>query len=140
MSTPTNFVINAITSAVDSMVNASLTFDASCVVVRDYRTAGTLDGKTARTYFQAALVSKVPSYVKQVTDKGFPAQGSAFQRAVSRLMKATAPISANRMAVAELDVPANVLAAAKALWALCAAYEAAGKLAATAIATVKAGK
>tara|TARA_R110000868_G_scaffold11558_1_gene56538 strand:+ start:358 stop:837 length:480 start_codon:yes stop_codon:yes gene_type:complete len=39
----------------------------------------------------------------------------------------------------EIEVPADVLAAAAAFWALCAEYEGAGKLAATAMAMVKAG-
>lgn len=39
----------------------------------------------------------------------------------------------------EIEVPADVLAAAAAFWALCAEYESAGKLAAKALAMVKAG-
>lgn len=39
----------------------------------------------------------------------------------------------------EIEVPADILEAAAKLWALCAEYESAGKLAAKALATVKAG-
>ena len=39
----------------------------------------------------------------------------------------------------EIEVPADILAAAAKLWALCQQYEGAGKLAATAMAMVKAG-
>lgn len=39
----------------------------------------------------------------------------------------------------EIEVPADILAAAAKLWALCQQYEGAGKLAAKALATVKAG-
>ena len=39
----------------------------------------------------------------------------------------------------EIEVPADILAAAAKLWALCAEYEKAGTLCAKAIATVKAG-
>lgn len=38
-----------------------------------------------------------------------------------------------------IEVPADILEAAAAFWALCAEYESAGKLAATAMAMVKAG-
>lgn len=137
--TSNTIIVNAITTAVDTMVNQALAFDAACDTVRAYRAAGKLDDKTARGYFQAALMSKVPAYKGQLTDKGFPAQGSAFQRAVSRLMKATAPEQITH-AKEELAVPANILAAAAALWALCNEYEGAAKLCATAIANVKAGK
>ena len=133
--------VNAITTAVNAMVDQSLTFGAACAAVRGYRMSGKLDDKTARGYFQTALASKVPAYAKQTTDKGFPAQGSAFQRAVSRLMAATKPEAVNRkVEKAELEVPANILAAAAKLWALCSQYEGAAKLAATALANVKAGK
>lgn len=141
MATSSNtIIINAVTSAVDTMVNQALAFDAACDTVRGYRTNGKLDDKTALGYFQSALTSKVPAYAKQVTAKGFPAQGSAFQRAVSRLMAATKPAQADAAVKEELEVPANILAAAKALWALCAEYEASAKLCATALATVKSGK
>ena len=134
-------IINAITTAVDTMVNQAIAFDAACDTVRAYRAADKLDDKTARGYFQAALLSKVPAYKGQLTDKGFPSQGSAFQRAVSRLMAATKPASADdAAATAEIEVPAAVLKAAAALWKLCAEYEGAAKLCATAIASVKAGK
>ena len=59
----------------------------------------------------------------------------------------TATVKLNRLVTAiigkedglkdELEVPEDILAAAKALWALCSEYEQAGKLCATAIAKAK---
>lgn len=136
--TSTTIVRNAVTTAVDTMVNQSIAFDAACDTVRGYRMAGKLDDKTARGYFQCALQAKVPAYKGQITDKGYPAQGSAFQRAVSRLMAATKPAQATHEKE-ELEVPKAIREAAAKLWALCSEYEAAGKLCATAMANAKAG-
>ena len=137
-STTSNVIIvNAITRAIDAMVNPSITFDKACDTVRAFRASGKLEDKTAREYFQAALQAKVPAYKAQLTDKGYPTQGSAFQRAVSRLMKATAPEQAASVKE-ELAVPADIQALFNKAWALCSQYEAAGKLAATAMAIAKA--
>lgn len=133
-------VINSITSAVDTMINQSIAFDAACAIVRGHRTSGKLDDKTARGYMQAALQAKVPAYKRQLTDKGFPAQGSAFQRAVSRLMAATKPEQVNSKVKEESEVPMAIQALMNKAWALCAEYEGAAKLAATALANAKAGK
>ena len=138
-STSNVIIVNAITRAIDAMVNASITYRDACDTVRAYRASGKLDDKTARGYIQTALRAKVPAYTKQVTDKGFPAQKSAYQRAVSRCMADTAPEQVASVKE-ELEVPASILKAAAALWTLCSQYEAAGKLCATALATVKSGK
>lgn len=138
--TSTTIVRNAITTAVDTLVNQSIAFDAACDTVRGYRATGKLEDKLAREYFQAALQAKVPAYKAQLTDRGYPTQGSAFQRAVSRLMAATKPEQADSKAKEELAVPADIQALMNKAWALCSQYEAAGKLAATALANAKAGK
>ena len=140
MSVTNTIIVNAISTAVDACVNSSIAFEQACATVREYRATGKLDNKTARQYFQAALISKVPAYAKQVTETGKPEAGSAYQRAVTRLMAATNPEGDSHKPAEELVVPADVLAAAKKLWALCAEYEGAAKLCATAIANVKSGK
>lgn len=65
---------------------------------------------------------------------------SDVSKATKRLTKLVSVITATVTDKVELDVPADVLAAAAKLWALCAQYEGAGKLAATAIAMAKTGK
>lgn len=55
-----------------------------------------------------------------------------------RLKKIVAVITATVTDKVELDVPADILAAAAKLWALCNEYKEAGKLCASAIATAKA--
>ena len=60
-------------------------------------------------------------------------------RKLNRLIDAIVAKADDAKAKEEIEVPADVLAAAAAFWALCAEYESAGKLAATALAQVKAG-
>ena len=55
-----------------------------------------------------------------------------------RLNKIVAVITATVTDKVELDVPADILAAAAKLWALCNEYKEAGKLCASALATAKA--
>ena len=55
-----------------------------------------------------------------------------------RLKKIVAVITATVQDKVEIDVPADILAAAAKLWALCAQYEKAGTLCASAIASAKA--
>lgn len=90
--------VNAITTAINQMVDGFLSFDAACAKVRAYRAAEQLDADTAREYIQVALLAKKPEYRKQVTENGKPAQDSAFKKAVSRMMSATDP---DKSAVAE---------------------------------------
>ena len=65
---------------------------------------------------------------------------SDVSKATKRLTKLVSVITAVAHDKIELDVPADILAAAAKLWALCAQYESAGKLAATAVAMAKTGK
>lgn len=83
--------INAITRAINTMVEAGIAYDAACNEVRKLRATDKLSVADARTYIQAALLSKKPEYRKQVTERGYPAQDSAYAKAVTRLMKDTAP-------------------------------------------------
>jgi hypothetical protein len=55
-----------------------------------------------------------------------------------RLNKIVAVVTATVADKIEIEVPADILAAAAKLWALCAQYESAGKLCASALATAKA--
>lgn len=57
-----------------------------------------------------------------------------------RLKKIVAVITATVQAKVEIDVPADILEAAAKLWKLCAKYESAGKICASALATAKTGK
>jgi hypothetical protein len=86
-----SIAINAITTAINQMVDGFLSFDAACDKVRAFRAAERLDADTARTYIQTALLAKKPEYRKQVTENGKPAQDSAFKKAVSRMMRYTDP-------------------------------------------------
>ena len=63
---------------------------------------------------------------------------SDVSKATKRLNKIVQVITATVQDKVELEVPADILAAAAKLWALCAQYESAGKLCASAIATAKA--
>ena len=67
-------------------------------------------------------------------------QGSAsdVSAATKRINKLVAVITATVQDKVEIEVPADILEAAAKLWALCAQYEKAGTLCATAIATAKA--
>ena len=65
---------------------------------------------------------------------------SDVSKATKRLNKLVAVITATVQDKVEIDVPADILAAAAKLWALCAQYEKAGTLCASAIATAKTGK
>ena len=63
---------------------------------------------------------------------------SDISKATKRLNKLVSVITATVQDKTEIDVPADILAAAAKLWALCAQYESAGKLCASALATAKA--
>ena len=135
--------INAITTAINSMVDGFLSFEQACDAVRAHRAAERLDDATARDYILAALLSKKVAYKAQLTENGRPAQGSALQRAVTRLMRYSSPDYAESAGQAkaqaeELDIPADIMAAAMKLAKLCNEYEGAAKLAATALAKARA--
>jgi len=136
--------VNAITTAINQMVDGFLSFEDACAKVRAYRASEQLDADTARTYIQTALCAKKPAYAAQLTENGKPQQSSALQKAVSRMMRYTDPdydAKAEQGAAAakeELDIPADIMAAAMKLAKLCNEYEGAAKLAATALAKARA--
>lgn len=63
---------------------------------------------------------------------------SPVSAATKRLNKLVAVITATVQNKVEIDVPADILAAAAKLWALCQQYEKAGSICASALATAKA--
>ena len=71
----------------------------------------------------------------RVVMQGAPSDVSA---ATKRLTKLVSVITATVQDKVEIEVPADILEAAAKLWALCAQYEKAGTLCASAIATAKA--
>lgn len=91
MTTTSTIAINAITIAINNMVDGFLSFDAACAKVKAYRASEQLDADTARGYIQTALCAKKPEYMKQLTENGKPAQDSALKKAVSRMMRYTDP-------------------------------------------------
>lgn len=63
---------------------------------------------------------------------------TAVNTATRKLNRLVAAITATAKDKTEIDVPADILAAAAKLWALCQQYEKAGSICASAIATAKA--
>lgn len=63
---------------------------------------------------------------------------TAVNTATRKLNRLVAVITATVQDKTEIDVPADILAAAAKLWELCAKYESAGKICASALATAKA--
>ena len=63
---------------------------------------------------------------------------TAVNTATTALRRLVAVITATVQEKVEIDVPADILAAAAKLWALCAQYEKAGSICASALATAKA--
>ena len=87
----TSIPVNAVTRAINDWTDAVLTERALAAKVRGYRATDKLSVADARTYIQAALLSKVPAYKTQVTERGYPEQDSAYARAVTRMMRDSAP-------------------------------------------------
>jgi hypothetical protein len=101
---------------------------------------------------KATLITEVVMYRRDVSkwDVSTKVQGSgrvvltgdktavnSTTRQINRLLACI--IAKTDDAKEEIEVPADILAAAAKLWALCQQYESAGKLAAKALAQVKAG-
>jgi hypothetical protein len=110
-------------------------------------------GKTAEQ-IRAAILPDVASYTKyavpmvdgkgkavgtKVLDKEHP-QYENCRKAVTNLTKAIVGVSSDATGTEELEVPAEILAAAAKLAKLCAQYEESRKLASTAIAQAFAAK
>lgn len=131
-------------TAFAAMVTAAVSYTEAAEYIRAARVAGTLDDDAARAQALAALLAKNPAYKAQLTEQGKPAQSSALQKAQGRLMRDTSPSKGDNAAqnskaeAVELDIPADIMAAAMKLAKLCAEYEGAVKLAATALAKARA--
>ena len=83
--------INAITRAFTLMAAAAVDYSKAATTVRELRAKGAPTDEV-RELAQAALLAKVGAYRAQVhPESGKPAKGSAYQRAVSRLMRDTNP-------------------------------------------------
>lgn len=87
-----NDVINTIKSAFTIMAASAVKYGEAAESIRYVRARGEVTDKECRELAQAALLAKVPGYAEQVhPESGKPAKGSAYQRAVSRLMRDTNP-------------------------------------------------
>lgn len=134
---------NHITAAFAALVNASCTFEDARDKVTQLRAKGEVDTATAKAYIQAALLANRKAYLKDVDENGNAKRDTALMRAISRLMSATNPAkeqsgSAPERVSTQIRVPREIQELANQLWAACSEYEAAGKLASTALAVARA--
>ena len=89
--------INAITRAFTLMAAAAVDYSKAATTVRELRAKGAPTDEV-RELAQAALLAKVGAYRAQVhPESGKPAKGSAYQRAVSRMMRDTDPLAGERV-------------------------------------------
>lgn len=136
----------AIRSAIIAALKAGDALFASCEDLQQV-----FAGQTPDTV-KATLTTEVVAYRRDVSkwDVTTKTQGSgrvvltgdkkavnSTTRQINRLLECI--IAKVDDAKEEIEVPADILEAAAKLWALCQQYESAGKLAATALAQVKAG-
>lgn len=88
MSNVNTIILNAFTL----MASAAVEYSKAAEKIRYIRARGEAEDAEVRELAQQALLAKVPSYRAQVhPESGKPAKGSAYQRAVSRLMRDTNP-------------------------------------------------
>jgi hypothetical protein len=84
--------INTITKAFEAMAASAADYSHAADKIRAIRARGEVEEKEVRELAQAALLAKVPGYRAQChPESGKPAKGSAYQRAVSRMMADTNP-------------------------------------------------
>lgn len=89
--------INTITRAFTLMATAALDYSKAAQGVLKLRADGA-DTSEVRELAQQVLLAKVSAYRAQVhPESGKPAKGSAYQRAVSRLMADTDPLRGERV-------------------------------------------
>ena len=130
-----------------AIINALVAGDALLARCEELQAA--FAGQTAEQV-KATLTTEIVAYRRDVSkwDVTTKIQGSgrvvltgdktavnSTTRQIKRLLDA---ITATVTDKVEIDVPADILKAAAALWALCAEYEQANKLCASALATAKA--
>lgn len=90
-------VINTITKAFEIMAQRAVEYGKAAETIRYIRARGEVEAKEVRELAQAALLAKVPAYRAQChAESGKPVKGSAYQRAVSRMMADTNPDKAER--------------------------------------------
>ena len=88
MSNVNTIILNAFTL----MASAAVEYSKAAEKIRYIRARGEAEDAEVRELAQKALLAKVASYRTQVhPESGKPAKGSAYQRAVSRLMRDTNP-------------------------------------------------
>jgi len=88
MSNVNTIIANAFTI----MASSAVEYSKAAEKIRYIRARAEATDAEVRELAQQALLSKVPSYRTQVhPESGRPAKGSAYQRAVSRLMRDTNP-------------------------------------------------
>lgn len=87
-----NATLNTIKTAFATMAASAMKYSEAAESIRYVRARGEVTEQECREMAQAALLAKVPGYAEQVhPESGKPAKGSAFQRAVSRMMRDTNP-------------------------------------------------
>jgi hypothetical protein len=137
----TSIKTNATTRAINNMVLASVSYDAALQTVRQAYADGKLTRDDARIMLAMAYVHHCPQYAAQRdTETGKPLHGTALTRKVNRDIASITATEDRAPVVESIQVPKDVQAAAAALWALCAEYEGAAKLLATAVAIAKSAK
>lgn len=85
-------ITNIISTAFATMAASAVEYSKAAEKIRYIRARGEATDAEVRELAQAALLAKVPAYRAQVhPESGKPAKGSAYQRAVSRMMADTNP-------------------------------------------------
>ena len=85
-------VINTLKNAIAAMADCAIEYSKRAEQVRFIRARGEATDDEVRELVQAVLLAKVKDYKDQVhPESGKPAKGSAYQRAVSRMMSDTNP-------------------------------------------------
>ena len=85
-------VINTLKNALTVMADSAIEYSKRAEQVRFIRARGDATDDDVRELVQAVLLAKVKGYKDQVNpESGKPAKGSAYQRAVSRMMRDTNP-------------------------------------------------
>lgn len=133
-----NINIAAITTATDKALDAGYKMFNACTVLQ-----AEFKGFDRETVQKTLLpiVAKWHGLTTKTQGTGrVVMQGNATKvnSATTALRRLVSVITATVTDKIELDVPADILAAAAKLWALCNEYKEAGKLCASAIATAKA--
>lgn len=102
----------AIVNAITTMLDGAVTYNKGADKLRTLRTTNEVPEEELREIAQRLAPTKVPAYKLQVTKTGKPAPGSAYQRAVTRMLSETNPdkVTANS------EAAARVKASERAAW------------------------